>query len=200
MKTGYARAVGLAVCVIGVFAGGTAYSCVQCVILPERDYCSSGWLVGSVECWVSSSCWTNGPCGPGGCFLPGTVVETADGPRGLEEVQVGDMVLGVDDNGNHVFNEVVGTIRSLAVDYYVINGAIEVTGTHPFLVDQRWVRAEGLCVGDVLDSADGTPLVVESITRVDRGVRTFNLSVSGNHTFFADGVLVHNKEGDPNDP
>jgi len=200
LKSRYAQMVGVVTCAIAVLNGSPASSCVQCVISPDNAYCSSGWSVGSMECWVSVSCWSNGPCGPGGCFLPGTIVETADGPRALEDVQVGDMVLGVDDNGKHVLNEVIKTIRSVAVDYYVINGEIEVTGTHPFFVDQRWVLAEELCVGDVLEGRDGTPLLIRSLTKVDRGVRTFNLTVSGNHTFFADGVLVHNKEGNPNEP
>lgn len=176
-------------------------SCVECFgIEPGTQSCRSALPFGGTSCTLTSShCFTSGSCGPGGCFLDGTLVETPRGPQRIEDIQVGDAVLGVDENGDRVFNTVTGVTRSLANEYYVLNGATKVTSSHPFLVGERWVTMDELRVGDTLEGSDGSVVDVFSISIVDWGVRTVNLSVSGNHTFFANGVLVHNKEGDPND-
>jgi hypothetical protein len=191
----------LAAIAIGMLWSEMARSCVRCFIFNEDYVCANGFPDGFDICHVTDfKCIPDGVCNTTGCFLAGTLVETVKGPRALEEVQVGDIVLGVDDNGDYILNEVLETIRSIAYRYYVINETIEVTETHPFFVGQRWVPAGELCVGDLIAGADGRGIAVESIHIADWGVRTFNLTVAGNHTFFADGALVHNKPGDPNDP
>jgi intein/homing endonuclease len=122
-------------------------------------------------------------------------VETPDGAVAIEDLHVGDRVFGLSDDGEAVVNEVVETHRTLAVEYFVINGEISVTGTHPFLVGSDWIEAQDIRVGDILAGPDGAAVPVNSVESVDYGVRVYNISVSGNHTFFANGILVHNKGG-----
>jgi intein/homing endonuclease len=125
-------------------------------------------------------------------------VETPQGALAIEHLAVGDKVLGLSDDGVSVVNEVVEVHRGLAVQYYIINEEISVTGAHPFLVGDEWVEAQDVRVGDTLISQDGALVPVSSAMSVDYGVRVYNISVSGNHTFFAEGTLVHNKP--PYDP
>ena len=129
--------------------------------------------------------------------MAGTSVETPDGAVAIEELRVGDKVIGLSDDGEAVVNEVVETHRTLAVEYFVMNGEISVTGTHPFLVGGDWIEAQDMRVGDILAGPDGAAVPVNSVESVDYGVRVYNISVSGSHTFFAGGILVHNKGPDP---
>ncbi len=132
-----------------------------------------------------------------GCFLAGAQVETTGGLKAIEDVQVGDEVLGVTEDGELSYGRVTRTYRVIQYEYYLINGAIEVTGAHPFQVGSSWVNAEELVVGDVLSGMGGARIPVETIENIDFGVRAYNLEVEGTHTFFIDGILVHNKPPTP---
>jgi intein/homing endonuclease len=63
--------------------------------------------------------------------------------------------------------------------------------------DNLWINAQELKIGDKLLGKNGEIKVVESIEEISVGVRSYNIQVGNDHTFFADGVLVHNKEPDP---
>lgn len=144
----------------------------------------------------STGCWTNGECGmagPGGCFLAGTLVLTEKGEVPIEDLQIGDRVIvpGAESS------EVVRTHRVIQGEYFVLNGSTRVTGTHPFLTDRGWVTAEDLRVGDILVGTGEDAKLVVSIERRTAGIRAYNIEVGGNHTFLADGYLVHNKPPDP---
>ncbi len=176
-----------------------AQNCVQCFAGPPV-MCIGGLQWGYVICSISgNSCVVATPCGtpPGGCFMAGTLVETLDGAVAIEDLHVGDRILGLSDDGEVAVNEVVETYRTLAVEFFIINDEISVTGTHPFLVGGDWIEAQDIRVGDILAGSGGTAVPVNSIQLVEHGVRVFNVSVSGDHTFFAGGILVHNKPPDP---
>lgn len=101
----------------------------------KTQSCTSGHWIGFNFCTVTTapSCHVSFTCQIAGCFLAGTTVETPDGPVVIEELEVGDKVIGADDEGRTVVNAVVRPYRAVGSGYYVINGDTEVTGTHPFL-------------------------------------------------------------------
>jgi intein/homing endonuclease len=138
-----------------------------------------------------------GNCSYAGCFLGGVLVETADGYAPIEALSVGDKVISRLEDGSVETRVVTHTYRQIGCSYYVINHELKVTGAHPFMVDDTWVNAEHLVVGDRLVGRDGKTVLVATIERIDRAVRAYNIEVAGPHTFFVEGVLVHNKLPNP---
>ena len=69
---------------------------------------------------------------------------------------------------------------------------------HPFYVDGKgWVDVQDLETGDVVVTADGAAFTLQEKLQVEEEIRTWSLTVDGNHTFFVgdgdgDWVLVHN--------
>lgn len=70
------------------------------------------------------------------CFTAGTKVQTDEGEKPIEEIEVGEKVLAKsDETGEVAYKEVVGLFQKQADEiYYVHIGdeIIEVTGEHPF--------------------------------------------------------------------
>jgi hypothetical protein len=169
-------------------------NCYNCYSDGVRLYCALLQPSGGETCRQpnAQTCILVGACGLGGCFLAGTPVETEHGTRAIETLAVGDKVIGAAEGEIHR-GTVTHIFRSIELGYYVINGEVRVTGTHPFLTERGWVVASELCVGDRLQGPNGEAVVVESIGNVARAVRAYNITVDGDHTFFAGGLLVHNK-------
>ena len=53
------------------------------------------------------------------------------------------------------------------------------------------MKAGELRIGEMLSTMGGSVTVV-NVQTVARGVRVYNIEVDGTHTFFANGMLVHN--------
>lgn len=126
------------------------------------------------------------------------MVTTPNGAIAIEQLSVGDEVVSLTAGGEMGVGIVSKTYRTVSHAFYRINGSMEVTGPHPFLVGNAWVNAEDLQVGDVINGEAGGGIPVVSVEKVDFGVRAFNIEVDGSHTFFVDGMIVHNKYPQPN--
>lgn len=139
-----------------------------------------------------------------GCFTEGTLVATPQGLRAIEDIAVGDQVLAWNpDTGETSTQTVTALIRPEPQATYALvlldgGGEREVftsSADHPwFVVGKGWVETVNLASGDRIVSAEGADLVVQSLTPTERTERTFNLEVSGPHTFLVgeDGAVVHN--------
>lgn len=141
------------------------------------------------------------------CFLGEVAVTMADGStKRIDQLEVGDRVQG--KNG---VNRVTATRdRATGEALYSFNdGEPFVTAGHPFWTDGGWkaidpsktpkekhgVPIGKLEIGDVLLRPDGTRYTLHAIRRhqpADRN-RVYNPSMDGDHTYYADGFLVHNK-------
>ena len=62
-------------------------------------------------------------------------------------------------------------------------------------VIKKFIPLESVKKGDLLLNYDGTEEVVESIEFMPSTDDVYNLEVSGNHNYYAEGILVHNKWG-----
>jgi len=86
----------------------------------------------------------------------------------------------------------------LALSFSIVSASqLKVTSEHPFLVNNTWVKASDLKIGDILKTADGKNAVIKNITEVEERVEVYNLEASPYSDFVvSDGVIVHNS----NDP
>lgn len=138
----------------------------------------------------------------GGCFLAGTPIETEHGFINVEDIKPGDRILSYNEHTGK--NEIakVGSIDIIkSYIYYVINGNLKVTGSHPFYTSNGLME-----VKSIYDSRDDVRLYdidhkevhIASIVKFQRlsEFDVYNLiDVSPNHNYYAGGILVHNKGG-----
>ena len=130
------------------------------------------------------------------CFAAGTIVQTVDGPRMIESIQVGDRVLSQNtETGLLGFEPVVGvheskpaaTLRIAAGDESIV-----ATGIHRFWkAGKGWTMARDLKAGDRLRTIGG----IATVRSIESGQTqpVFNLDVAENRNFFVgtNGLLVH---------
>lgn len=78
--------------------------------------------------------------------------------------------------------------------FLALTSGIEVTSEHPFYVEGSWIKAGDLNEGDVLTLFNGKKARILEITQVIENITVFNINVEGFHNYYAEGILVHNKE------
>ena len=137
----------------------------------------------------------------GGCFVGGTPILTSEGYKPLEQLHQGDGIISYNLITHQPEEGIIGEVQVLSsADYFLINGRIKVTATHPFYVQTsrgiNLMEAQHLKVGyQLLGEGESHP-VISSIKHVKESITVYNLvSVNPNHNFYADGFLVHNKGG-----
>ena len=130
------------------------------------------------------------------CFGAGTLVRTFNGPRPIEELSAGDLVLSRDTaTGMLSFLPVLVVYHNPPNTTFRIDlggESVISTGIHRFWkAGQGWVMTRDLKPGDHLRTVGGT-LVVKSV-QSSKTQNVFNLQVAGSDNFFvgAEGVLAH---------
>ena len=121
------------------------------------------------------------------CFVAGTkVLMTNNSNKNIEDVKVGDYVT----IANPFWSEEKGFI---AVDEERCNRV------HQWVIDSNNGNdVQSLDIGDALhyyDDSDDTlkQVIVENIEYIlEKDIRTYDITVEDNHTFFANGILTHN--------
>ena len=129
----------------------------------------------------------------------------ADGTsRAIAGLSEGDEVLAFDVGENALRCERVVSLHQVSAKPYLelsfSHGGplLNVTAEHPFYCDGAWLAAASLRVGSrvvcaALEAGGVAPAEVTGIRASSDALIVYNLSVSGCHTFFAGGILVHNK-------
>ena len=130
------------------------------------------------------------------CFAAGTPVHTIDGPRAIDQLQVGDRVLSQDTTtGALSFQPVVAVHHNKPAPTLKLRlggETLTATGIHRFWkAGQGWVMARDLKPGDVVRTVGGTARI-ESVES-DTVKPVFNLDVARNRNFFVGqhGCLVY---------
>ncbi len=154
--------------------------------------------------YVSNNYLLAGSSTPGGgggggraeCFAAGTPVWTASGPKAVEKVRVGDLVLSQDvESGEVIFKPVLLTSTRPEEELLRIDlgeDQLETTDGHPFWVSGHgWTLAKKLETPSSLYALDAQA----KVHAVSKGSRqeTYNLVVADFHTYFVgkSRVLVH---------
>ena len=139
---------------------------------------------------------------PIGSFSADTPVATEHGPRRIDSIRVGDLVLAFDDRtGETAYRRVAATMvhEDPAIVLLVLDGeSVRTTPDHPFMVEGRgWTDAADLKPGDRVRRAYGGTVTVEAVAVEQRPQLMYDLSVEGAHTFFVGDAqaLVHNACG-----
>jgi serpin B len=142
------------------------------------------------------------------CFAAGTPVMTPAGPRPIEALQVGDLVLARDENNLEAEPQpkrVEKLYRSDAaiLELLVQGRLVRTTQQHPFFVKGKgWLPAGELLPRDLLSTAAGDWVEVNAVERTSATEAVYNLQVADYHTYFVGqrewgfAVWVHNSCGE----
>jgi predicted lipid-binding transport protein (Tim44 family) len=138
-----------------------------------------------------------------GCFLPETRIRRDDGTElPISRVKPGDRLLAFTDDGAVLPATVRSVIAHDVNEYRVVRTermVLQVTPEHPFSVGGGTFRTlEALRPGDTIQAYDGqawSDQRILSIETVTARTRVYNLQTDAPHTFFANGIAVHNKGG-----
>jgi predicted lipid-binding transport protein (Tim44 family)/uncharacterized membrane protein YgcG len=138
-----------------------------------------------------------------GCFLPDTPIRMADGTAvPISAVKPGDRLLAFTSDGTVVTATVLQVLVHDVEEYRIVRTGsmtLAVTPEHPFYVGNGTFKTlEALGPGNSIRAYDGTGLTpqrIESIESVRVPTRVYNLMTDSPHTFFANGIAVHNKGG-----
>lgn len=155
----------------------------------------SAFLLGTLFI-VSVNSWGRGG---GGCFEEGTLIATPQGPRAIEQLHPGDLVWG-NIKGKHEKAQIVSTSQVSPKHYLQLKlatGIIHVTKEHLFAIQQgKFRRAANLRPGDkviIWQNNQWQTIPIIAVRTIKSNKPAFNLLVDSGATYFANGVLVHNK-------
>ena len=192
----------------------TGFSVYQVI---ETPYCGDGACNGGESC---SSCPGDcGGCGDPGspgssCFPAGTLIKMADGSeKAIEEIGVGEKVLSYDEFSREksvgVVLELESPVRNHMCEIvFEEGGTLRLTNEHPVYTSEGWksidpietlnenllLNVGRLEVGDLVRFVDGESELV-GVSCWTETVKTYNLkTIFPDNTFYAGGVLVHNKD------
>tara|TARA_R110001583_G_scaffold26456_2_gene95174 strand:+ start:5223 stop:6695 length:1473 start_codon:yes stop_codon:yes gene_type:complete len=134
--------------------------------------------------------------GGGACFSAGTLIETSNGQIPIEMIKIDDEVKSYNTKTKEIELAKVDElfVHEDCGDGLLLNGIIKTTTNHPFYVSGEWVEAGDLKLGDKILHVDGLTHEITSM-EVNTDTQTvYNFEVPGNHNYFAEGYLVHNKQ------
>ena len=180
----------------GYYGGDRAYYEAQ------RDTFSTVATVGTM---VTSAGMASGNV----CFIAGTLVQTEDGTKPIEELQPGDRVWAWNEETCEVaLKPVVETYVNETDElmHIHVNGQeILTTPGHPFYSPVKgWTSAVQLRAGDILVLVNGEYVIVEQVQHelLEAPVKVYNFNVEDYHTYYVtdSGVLVHNRCGAASNP
>ena len=130
----------------------------------------------------------------GGCFAAGTAVATPAGPRPIEALAPGDVVLS--GRGAPVAVRIAAIARDEVVEVETEGAILETTREHPLLLSRGSFReVAGLTRLSFLRSLDGGVARVRSVRPTGRTALVYEIEVDEPHTYVAGGFVVHNKGG-----
>jgi hypothetical protein len=153
------------------------------------------------------------------CFPKNTKITMGDySIKNIEDVNVNDYVLSFNENTNQIESKrVLKLNQSMNNDLvkYTFNGGTHLTCTsdHPIYVNDLQLSSyvpnltnlkyKGILnkdatlikIGDVVHFSDGSTDVISNIEELPKEyVQTYIIAVEDNHNFYANNILVHNKQ------
>lgn len=153
--------------------------------------------------------------GGGGCFLSGTQISLSTGiTKLIEEICIGDKILSYDFASESLVEDLVESVfhyrKNNIVELILGNGSnLSSTTDHPYwVIGKGWssfdpeltytnytLEAQKLEIGDILLTSDLEQMNLIGLKQDEpREFDTFNFHASKTQNYFANGILVHNKQ------
>ena len=151
------------------------------------------------DCPIGNSCaW---------CFKAGTMISTLMGDKPIEEIQIGDIVKTA--HGYYPVHNVLSRRASKKETMCIkVDGTLPIytTAEHPIWVrrvdhvsngkyiynDAYWLNARDIAPHDCVKLVDDTWVEVTSVQFLNTEYDVYNLTITENPTYYANGILVHN--------
>lgn len=136
-----------------------------------------------------------------GCLVYDTIITMADGTfKPIQDVVAGDEVLSINSIGEFKLSKAIVLSTAIIFKhnvYNINNGLIKSSEDHRHIVKHNDVwevkAANELIIGDILLDKDNNEITITSIVIENTPQSVYNLSVDGSNTYFANGILTHNK-------
>jgi len=128
------------------------------------------------------------------CFVKGTKVMTPVGDISIENLRVGNYIISFDKNLHKNISKVIRITKNKADKVICLNGNVTASPEHPFRTNEGFKKIGKLKIGDIVWTKDGMERV-DTLKEIIKPTWVYNLSVSTNETYFANGYGVHNKTG-----
>ena len=131
------------------------------------------------------------------CFIAGTPIDTPEGQRPVEEIQLHDTVYAYDERNKTVVErkvyQLVRGVRDDLVTVTTTRGKYTCSPNHPWLLKIGWTHANMLQAGDEIVTSGGEAQVI-SVEDYPGHKVVYNFEVKEHHTYFVDGQATHNYE------
>ena len=177
----------------------TQNSKIQCLV---KENSSDNWQSAKDSCWknITIGWWSS-------CFVAWTKVTMADGSqKNIEDIKIWEKILWQDGSVNKVLWYDRPSLWNRHL--WSINGwEYFVSDEHPFMTTEWWksfnpemtklevdLNTTKLKVWDSLVTENGT-VKIDTVDYIDAEASTqlYNFVLDGNHTYYANNYLVHNK-------
>lgn len=134
------------------------------------------------------------------CFPAGTKITLADGTeKNIEELTTDDKLLTYNEKTGELSEGTIGNILKkkefLLIQLEAGDGTIiKSTPLHKFYIKGKgWVAAQDIIKGDIVIKKDKSESLITDRKDLSGEVDVYHIvDVKDNHTYFAEGVLVHN--------
>lgn len=130
------------------------------------------------------------------CLIGTTLIELVDGSSvELQVIQKNDVLTSYDPITEQICSVIVNAIQPFVDSVISINnGLLVCTASHTHYVKQNglWSIQTKVYVGDYLLDKNMNEIEIISIVNEAEPAVVYNLQVSGNHLYYANGILTHN--------
>lgn len=137
------------------------------------------------------------------CLVDGSIVSTPDGPKRVEELEIGDSIYCITPSGEECQGSVTFKKENKVNGFYAVYlegnpRPLRATGQHLLGANGTWTQTAKLRPGDWVDTASG-PQRIKAIKREKTQCNVYDISVAPYPGYFADSLVCHNKSR-PNPP
>lgn len=127
-----------------------------------------------------------------------TIIQTPEGPKKIQDLNVGSEVLSVDKDFLQSPKSIL-TVEENDINFYIEiitenDEILQVSPDQRLFVPYKWVQADQLSLSDVLLNKDATFTRITSICTKHLQNKVFCITVQDNENFFAsqNSILLHN--------